>query len=270
MTISCPIACGTNVMQRNVVNGKKMRYVQPPVREMIRPPISYKQPTIPIDSDTVHKTSYLPIDRAVALLCRLPPATPEPNLGMNREVKMDSQTVTSTSFPPIVGLQRSLTTVPPNRIVMGTGPMQKMTTQKHDYVSKRGQRSGPIRPLNGMIASTEPIESDTTASLSYAPPAGFIPAVNCKPSAEYKLPEVDMDLETCHKLSFTTPHTKPREIPGWAMKPRFVKPLLPMDSNTIQKCSYRPPGVLIEIDATDDDNEDNRLRSVEYYAKAGL
>lgn len=265
MTKFCPIACA-----RNGAATKKMRYVQPPVREMIRPPIKYKQPTIPIDCETVHKASFLPIDRDVALQCRLPAAVPEPNLSMNREVKLDTETVTSISFPPIVGLHKIPTIVPPGRIGMGTGSMANMTTQKHDYVSKRGQRPGPIRPLNGMTPSTEPLESDTTTRLSFAPPAGFIPAQNCKPNVAYKQPDIDMDLETCHKQSFQSPHTKPRQIPEWAVKPRFVRPLLSIDSETIQKCSYRAPGVFVEICAADDGDEDNKLASVEYYAKAGL
>lgn len=259
---------------RNGITNKKLRYIQPPVREMIRPPISYVQPTIPIDSETVHKASYIPIDQEVALQCRLPPAKPENSLGMGREVKLDTDTVTSTSYPPIVGIQKCPTIIPPSRIVVGTGPMASMTTQKHDYVLKRGQRTGLIRPLNGMTPSTEAIESDTTTRLSYAPPAGFIPVQNFKPNLGYKQPEIEMDLGTCHKESFQSPHTKPREIPGWAVKPRFVKPSIPIDGETIQRCSYRPPGVYVECGCGcegDNENDDrNKLASVEYYAKAGL
>lgn len=257
---------GPNVCAKYGGN-RNLRYVQPPVREMIRPPVAYQQPTIPVDCETVHKASFLPIDPDVAMQCRLPPAKPETNLNMNRDVKIDSETVTSISYPPILGLQKCSTIVPPGRIVMGTGPMQKLTTQKHDYVLKRGLRTGPIRPLDGMTPSTEPLESDTTTRLSFPPPDGFIASQNFKPIIPYKHPDIDMDLETCHKLSFQLPRTRPREIPLWAIKPRFVKPLLPVASDTVQKCSYRPPGVFVESNEKCDCDD---LASVEYYAKAGL
>lgn len=261
---------GTTLCALNGPNTMKLRYIQPPVREMIRPPISYKRPTIPIDCETVHKTSFVPIDRDVALQCRLPAAIPEPNLNMNRDVKIDTETVTSISFPPFVGVQKNLTMIPPSRIVMGTGPMEKMTTQKHDYVLKRCQRRGPINPLHGMTPSTEPIESDTTTRLSFAPPAGFIPVQNCKPNVVYQQPDIDMDLKTCHKQSFQSPHTRPREIPAWAVKPPSVKPMIPIDAVTTQKCSYPPPGVVVEYPNDDGADNNNQLASVEYYARAGL
>lgn len=254
--------------KQNDANGSKWRYVQPPVREMIRPPITYEAPTIPIDSETVHKASFLPIDRDVALQCRLPSIRPESNFNTNPGVKIDTETVTSLSFPPIVGLQKIPTIIPPSRIVMGTGSMQKMTTQKHDYVSKTCRRLGAIRPLNSMTPSKEPIESETIARLSFTPPAGFIPAQSFKPNDDYKVPDVDMDLETCHKLSFKSPHTRPREIPYWSLKPRFVKPTIPIDGDTIQRCSYRPPGVCVEV--ADDGDDNYQLASVEYYARAGV
>lgn len=249
-------------------NGKKLRYVQPPVREIMRPAAAYQPPTIPIDCETVQKTSYTHIDEKIARQCRLPPAIPELNLNTNPDVKIDSQTVTSISFGPIVDQQKSQTIIPADRIALGTGPTEKMTTQKHDYVLKKCKPPGPIKPLDCMTPSTHPIESETTTGLSFSSPTGFIPVQSCKPDSAYKQPEIRMDLETCHKQSFQSPHTKPREIPPWAVKPRFVKPMIPIDAKTVQNCSYRPPGVCVEID--DDDVNDNKLASVEYYVRAGL
>lgn len=247
---------------------KKLRYIQPPVRELMRPALKYVQPTIPIDSETIQKASFIPYDAALAAQCRSPSVKPISNLNIDRDIKIDDDTVTSLSYPPILGVHRNLGVIPINRIAMGTGDMSKMTTQRHDYVAKPKRRLGLIKPNDNMTPSTQPLDSDTTQLLSYQPPAGFIPSQNCKPNVDYKQPEISMDLETCHKASYQTPHTRPREIPPWAMKPKFAKPIIPINDETLQRCSYRPPGEFIEICEAEGDND--QLASVAFYAKAGL
>lgn len=123
---------------------KKCCYLQPEVRENMKPRIAYKRPTIPFEDETVHRTSYMPISPQMARQCKLDSMRPNLQLDLNKNLKMDT---------------------------------------------------------------------DTTHSLSYMP-------VN----------------------------TRPRTTPPWALKQKFLRPLIPMDLNTIYENSYQLPGRFVECD----------------------
>lgn len=58
-----------------------------------------------------------------------------------------------------------------------------------------------------------------------------------------------MDLQTSYELSYLENRPKPRQVPPWALKSKHEKSTIPFGDKTVQKESYKPPGVFIEIDA---------------------
>lgn len=252
----------------NVKNqNKRFCYVQPEVRPSIRPKINYKQPTLPFATDTVHKTSYLPIDPSLAKKCKMNAIRPIVSTNNNRNIKMADATVTSISFQPINCYQRIHPIKQPNCLGRCSEPLSSETTQKHDFVFKKGGRLIPKIPFGNLTNSKTPIDDGTTMRLSYADPGKIIPTKNLKPVAKFETSNVNMNTDTCYKLSFQPVETKKREIPLWAMKPKFIPPFVPFEDTTTQKSSFQPPGRFIEV------NENNCNNSYSYsdaYPKAYL
>lgn len=80
---------------------KKCCYIQPAVRENMRPNRKYQRPTIPFEDETVHRTSYMPISPEIAKVCKLDSMKPNRNLDLNRHLKMDTDTVHNLSYQPV-------------------------------------------------------------------------------------------------------------------------------------------------------------------------
>lgn len=73
---------------------------------------------------------------------------------------------------------------------MGDGPIQEITTTRHDYVCKSGTKREPIMPQNLLYIPTGKLESDTVNRLSYpSNKENIIPTKSCKPILSYKAPE---------------------------------------------------------------------------------
>lgn len=129
---------------------KKCCYVQPEVRENMKPKSAYKRPTAPFMDETVHRASYIPIDPETSKHCKPDSMKPSGQVNLNEHLKMDTDTV--------------------------------------------------------------------------------------------------------HQLSYQPVKTTPRVTPPWAFKKQFVRPLVPMDLNTIYENSYRLPGIFVECDENSDKN----------------
>lgn len=83
--------------------GKKLKkccYIQPAIRESMKPDLQYSQPTTPFDDDTVHRLSYMPIDAKTAQECRLESMKLKANLDLNHDLKMDTNTIMNLSYQP--------------------------------------------------------------------------------------------------------------------------------------------------------------------------
>lgn len=80
---------------------KKCCYVQPPKRENMAPKLRYKRPTTPFEDETVHRTSYMPIDADLAQQCRIESMKPNANINLNQDLKMDTDTVHNLSYQPV-------------------------------------------------------------------------------------------------------------------------------------------------------------------------
>lgn len=203
-----------------------------------KPSCVYQRSCAPTDCETVYKTSYNPVDPRVANNCRLAPVLPICNIRVDNSVRMDDETVTGLSYPghPATCPQKPIK--PCVRQLFASGPLQDLTTQKHDYVPKLIQRRSMIIPKPTMHRTQLPLESDTIHRLSFPAPCNAVPSVSCKPMLCYQKPCLPLDCETTHKMSFQPVGIQARDNCPWAQKQPFVLPCLPVEKETTYKLSY--------------------------------
>lgn len=198
-----------------------------------KPCTVYQRSCAPIDCSTVYNTSYHP----TGVNCRAVPIRPICNLNLDHTVKMDDETVTALSYPGHPGYCRAQPIIPCTRQMFATGPIQDLTTQKHDYVAKPIQRRAMIVPKPMMHSTNLPLECETIHKLSFPVPIP-IPTISCKPSTCYQKPCLPLECDTTHKLSFQPVGVRAKEIFPWAQKPHYTMPCLPVENDTTYKLSY--------------------------------
>ncbi|XP_006622873.1 stabilizer of axonemal microtubules 1 isoform X3 [Apis dorsata] len=129
---------------------------------------------------------------------------------------------------------------------LGRGPIQDITTQKHDYTWKNIPLDPDLRYHDNLVPATSPIESCTTYRLSYfendlkslIPPQKYAPVRSCRPS------DIPFESDTTMQLSYQPVESiVPVEKP-WAEKPPYQLPVIPMEDNTTYNTSYMLPGTL--------------------------
>lgn len=167
---------------------RKLRYVQPPRRQSFKPVSLYRRPSIPMATETIYRKSFEGVDPNTANCCRMPPFNPS---GFLRTPKgpFPKETVTKMSFQPFCGVERTKPIFPQSRTLLGKGPMQGLTTQKHDFVPKFQFRRSKIAPRDNISKSCGCIEKSTIQRLSFIPPCGVSRTPSCRPVANYKKPE---------------------------------------------------------------------------------
>lgn len=136
------------------------------------------------DGNTVYKKSY----SVFGPTCRPEPCRPIANLDIKPDIKMDPDTMYSLAYPGHFKVRRQRPIIPCPRSLLGEGPMQDLTTQKHDYGCKPICRRPPLKPMQKMIHSCEPLDCQTTAGLSYMCPVPACPVQSCKPKIAYQIP----------------------------------------------------------------------------------
>lgn len=203
-----------------------------------KPIVSYQRSTLPIDCETVYKTSYNPIDCGSLNKCRLAPVRPTPNICVDPTIRMDDETVTKLSYPCPGNLPRRKPILPCNKQLFAPGPMQELTTQKHDYVPKPIMRRPMIVPKGMMQLTPLPLDCETIQKLSFSHPCNVVKTVSCKPIVCYQRPCLPMDIETTNQLSYSPICTPAKEIFPWAVKPCYKMPCVPIENETTYKLSY--------------------------------
>lgn len=159
------------------------------LRKPIRPEVNNNmiapRSACKFEDHTIYRDSYF----NTKAFERPKPIRPIPNLKASSDVKMNPDTMYSLAFPGHYEVCKQKPVLPCARSMLGEGPMQDLTTQKHDYVCKVQSRRMPIRPRGCMQRTSEPLDSNTTAALSYMNPTAFVPSVSCKPTPHYQKPE---------------------------------------------------------------------------------
>lgn len=130
--------------------------------------------------------------------------------------------------------------------LLGEGPMQDITTHRHDYVPKTSAvRPGLLKQPQNLYTSDCPLSDKTIHRMSYQP---------VKPQLVTPIRPIDSIDKPCGKIADKTIHnmsylpwepTEPVDKP-WALKQKYQPPKLRMDDNTVHKMSYGPPGTFVE------------------------
>ncbi|XP_058116870.1 stabilizer of axonemal microtubules 1 [Anopheles ziemanni] len=230
----CNCACG----RPGCVPTKRVRYVQPPKRESCKPIATYKAPEVQFGGDSVYKTSYNP-DPQLVINARPLPIKPQSHLVPNPGC-VENTTVTAMSYPGYNNIERAQPIVPVGNQLIQSGPLQEVTTNRHDYVAKTTPKRYKIVPAGHMHVHSAPFEKQTVNKLSYSCPnmASFEPARSCKPLREYERPEIPMQSDTTTKLSYGPICPPPKEDVPWARRACYQPPNVAMDNETTYKKSY--------------------------------
>lgn len=202
---------------------RRCRYVQPPRVKSFKPLHTYQPPSIPMANDTCYQKSYDLIDPQTAASCRLPPVRPMGQIGRAcGDFARDTVTKVSLkfkrfaiwcsqnfwsqlSFPPLCA-ERTKPIYPHSRSLLGTGPMQALTTQKHDFVPKFQFKAPAYRPQHNIFRNCGRVENCTVQRLSFLAPCKASRVTSFKPILRYQRPERKFDrlLSLSQQKSFSS------------------------------------------------------------------
>ncbi|CRK99221.1 CLUMA_CG012626, isoform A [Clunio marinus] len=220
-------------------------YRQPPRRESFKPVSKYQRPLIPMTTDTVYRKSFECVDSQITACCRPPPYVPNGQLQLPCG-GFAKDTITRMSFQQACQPERVRPFNPKTSFTFGCGELQKLTTQKHDFVPKFQCKQPMSVPRNNIGNCCGRMENGTVQKLSFQHPCVFTRTQSCKPIIHYKQPELPMECETTQKLSFQPVCPPPKEDYPWARKARYCPPEVKFARDTVAKLSYQPPGCFID------------------------
>lgn len=103
----------------------------------------------------------------------------------------------------------------------GQGPMQCVTTARHDYVPKYVPKMDSFVPCNNIRTSRGILEDKTTAGLSYMNPGPAEPVTSYKPVGCYRPPKQGLEKNTTQKLSYQPFRVEKKEIYPWKLKEAY-------------------------------------------------
>ncbi|XP_070493587.1 uncharacterized protein [Chironomus tepperi] len=223
----------------------KRKYIQPPRQTSCKPIICYEKPLQTFANETIYKKSFECIDPNTAACCRLPIIRPKGFL-KSPDGPLEKETITKLSFPSYCVLERTKPIIPKSASFLSSGPMQEMTTQKHDFVPKFQFRRLKILPKDNIIKPCGCIEKETTQRLSFMPNCINGKRESFKPILVYKKSEIPMEFQTTQKLSFMPNCPTGREEFPWAKKAKYQPPSIEFAKDTITKLSYLAPGCFVD------------------------
>ncbi|KAL1122684.1 hypothetical protein AAG570_003011 [Ranatra chinensis] len=195
---------------------------------------------------TTYKMSYEAFDPKSVRSCRGVPTIAKENLISAGDFHDD--TTHKMSYGAWPGIKKQSIIYPRDHKLSGDGPMQELTTHKHDYTPKPIDTSPVIVNPPSIGLSSAPMERNSVMSMSYKCPDynSFEPATSYKPLTRYLPPESPVDDSTTQKLSYMP--WKPQQKPDmpWARRYSYVLPNVPLETHTVYNGSYMAPGKMIE------------------------
>ncbi|XP_018392472.1 PREDICTED: LOW QUALITY PROTEIN: stabilizer of axonemal microtubules 1-like [Cyphomyrmex costatus] len=196
------------------------------------------------DDNTTYRLSYFGCDGD-----KPPDPIRQPGNMIFSPCPLSHDTVNRLSFLGNWCFKPETSITPCDKQLLGRGPMQDETTQKHDYTWKRVMPPTEVRPENNLTFSSLPLESCTTHRLSYIPNDHecLLPIKSYAPICKYQPSDVAMESETTMRLSYQPVEPTNQIDKPWAAAPSYYSPVNPMEDNTTYNLSYIPPGVLVPL-----------------------
>uniref|UniRef100_A0A170Z048 Protein fam154b-like protein n=1 Tax=Triatoma infestans TaxID=30076 RepID=A0A170Z048_TRIIF len=228
--------------------GKRVRYVQPEKVPSYKPIKVFQKPDVKMPDDTTYSMSFEAFDPKAVRCCRGVPASTKENLASAGD--FCGLTTHKLSYGAWPGITRPKQILPRDHNLRGHGPMQEITTSRHDYTPKPLVGVELIKQRPNIGLSKAPMEGDSIMGLSYKCPDyhRFEPTLSFKPDKRYLPPEAPMDGNTVQKMSYVPWEPLQKEDIPWGKREPYAGPRAPLDGNTIYNGSFIPPGKLIEDD----------------------
>ncbi|XP_025074402.1 stabilizer of axonemal microtubules 1-like [Pogonomyrmex barbatus] len=129
---------------------------------------------------------------------------------------------------------------PCDRQWLGRGPMEDVTTHKHDYLWKSAKRSEMIKAQDNLCSPCTALSDDTTYRLSYYNSPCLLPIQSYAPIRQYLKSDVPMENCTTYKLSYWPNKPLVKEEIPWSRKEEYHRPMTPMNGCTTYNLSYWP------------------------------
>lgn len=249
----------------------------------------YRQPERPVDAFTVYRASYLPNESVE----RARPCIPERRaFTFADRLPMDAATIYRESYriacegickpervkrtenillsnAPMsrdttfrcsytgVGGERPAPYRPVRKSLAGSGPMQSVTTQRHDFTRKPFVSTENFRPRPYLPSSDHKMDDVTTFRASYRPNETYERAPSYKPMSVYRPPDSSMDSETINRSSYRAWDPIPKQEIPWKTADLYRRPEGRIDGTTVYRGSYFAPGVFVPDGNSPSDEKEN-------------
>lgn len=137
---------------------QKTRYIPPDRTVPFKPVSTYQPPNNSLESGTVYRLSYTGVDVDTIKRCR-PDKTGMTDCIKPSSLPFEQNTTFRLSYTGVPG-DRAVPYKPSvYRSMMGSGPMQAVTTQRHDYTPKPVEPHVPRKPVPSISFSSCKMES---------------------------------------------------------------------------------------------------------------
>ncbi|KAF2898369.1 hypothetical protein ILUMI_07807, partial [Ignelater luminosus] len=213
-----------------------------------KPERCYKPPIFKMQGGSTYKLSYRPCEMVKTKIIR-------PYHSLNHgEGKVSGETTHKMSYQEYKGALPASMIKPCYRKFTKDDPMQSITTHRQDYVPQPISKRTSCRPIPGFGVKDVPISDETTCRLSYTP--HNLNAVRVQPARLMgELPKLTgkVDDKTTHKLSYLSWDPRPKEEMPWKPSKVYRPPEVCIDGNTIHSLSFQPPGSYIPCAKDDPD-----------------
>nr|XP_034189592.1 uncharacterized protein LOC117608487 isoform X2 [Osmia lignaria] len=209
------------------------KYVQPEVPKSCAPIRRYWKSTIPMDDNTTYQLSYWENPSS-----KVEPILPRDCL-VTGNSEMSDQTTYNTSYMDYLCVKPVSSITPCEKQLLGRGPMQDVTTQKHDYTWKSIETTPAYKARNNIYCNPAPLLDDTTYKLSYYESCCNSPPESFAPVRRYVKSDIPFEDNTTYRLSYW-PNMNPMKEKSWRKKQEYTPPTYPIDGCTTYKLSYYP------------------------------
>ncbi|XP_032668783.1 uncharacterized protein LOC116842981 [Odontomachus brunneus] len=210
------------------------KYVQPEMPKSFAPIRYYWKSDVPMDKDTTYRLSYWEGPSTI-----VDPIRPEDNLTCG-DAAMCDETTHKMSYLGNWCVKMEPPMIPCEKDWLGRGPMQDVTTHKHDYPWKCVDRAKPLKAQNNLYPPCAALCDDTTYRLSYFNSSCMLPTMSFAPIRKYVKSDVPMEGCTTYRLSYWPNETPVKEEQPWNQKAEYCRPVTPLEGCTTYKLSYWP------------------------------